>query len=81
MALDLNVPSEEAEEEDDPLGGLAHGHDLLPRAGAHPWEMDMEHLPLTSTWQHTNQVREFVGQKHTVFMHAYTWFVLVMGFT
>ena len=37
-----------------------------------PWEMDMEHLLLTSTWQHTNQVREFVGQKHTVFMHAYT---------
>ena len=46
-----------------------------------PWEIDMEHLLLTSTWQHTNQVREFVGQKHTVFMHAYTWFVLVMGFT
>ena len=36
MALDLNVPPEEAEEEDDPLGGLAHGHDLPPCAGAHP---------------------------------------------
>ena len=36
MALDLNVPSEEAEEEDDPLGGLAHDHDLPPPVGAHP---------------------------------------------
>ena len=35
MALDLNVPPEAAEE-DDPFGGLPHGQDLPPPAGAHP---------------------------------------------
>ena len=81
MALDLNVPPEEAEEEDDPLGGLAHGHDLPPRAGAHPLGDGHGAPSFDLNMAAYESVTEFVGQKHTVFMHAYTWFALVMGFT
>lgn len=35
MALDLNIPPAE-DEEYDPFGGLPHGQDHPPLAGAHP---------------------------------------------
>ncbi|CAO2172300.1 unnamed protein product [Urochloa humidicola] len=34
MALDLNIPA--TEDEDDPFGGLPHAQDPPPLAGAHP---------------------------------------------
>ena len=71
MALDLNVPPESAEE-DDPFGGLPHGQDLPPPAGAHPLG-DGDGAPsFDLNMAAYNQVRYFSGPQHTVYMHAYT---------
>ena len=45
------------------------------------WKMEMEHILLTSTWQHMNQVRNFGRPQDIFVMHAYTWFALVSDFT
>ena len=80
MAVDLNIPAT-ADEEDGPFEGLPHGLEHHPLLEPTLWKMEMEHILLTSTWQHMNQVRNFGRPQDIFVMHAYTWFALVSDFT